>query len=206
MKTEPFSGGHKTCYPSPMASTLHLISFGYPLRAAVRSLVTLFFVALCSVLFTTSSAHACSCAGREALTEALSKSTIVFMGQVISVRQNPLKPTELEVQFRISVTYKGEEEIQGQTATIITNGEESMCGYPFTRGGDYVVFATGNPANLRTGLCSRTSQLEAFQDDLPRLEELTGKKPLHPVEPKKEEPITKPGRTHSPQVDGLIGR
>ena len=112
----------------------------------------------------TDSAHACSCARPGSPAEALADADAVFAGKVIAIRPTGHPPFRLssadpvEVEFKITRVWKGP---RLRTALIKTARSEVSCGFEFSKGQHYIVYANSG----RTGLCSRTAPAwRAFED------------------------------------------
>ena len=121
------------------------------------------------------SAQACTCDPKPDIEQALEQSSVVFVGQVKSKVENPLKKEQWEVKFSVSRKLKGFEEVPGNQVLIYTPKDHEYCGYKFQDGLDYVVYATGNPAHLQTTSCMRTEILDKVLTDVHKLIRLTGK-------------------------------
>ncbi|MFC6897773.1 hypothetical protein ACFQGX_20645 [Nonomuraea dietziae] len=97
-------------------------------------------------------ACACSCAPFEPRT-AVGDATSVFTGTVTGLRQlpgSPLGPTPpFVVTFSVDQVYRGERQA---TVEVATNADSASCGYRFTRGARYLVFASDGP--MGSGLFS----------------------------------------------------
>lgn len=134
-------------------------------------LPTLFLGSLFVHLLLPSSAFACSCSEKPSLEESLKKSSLIFVGRVLDQRETAFKPNHTEVRFTVFKKFKGFEEIpkSAEYVVVYTPREESLCGYKFSNGFEYLVFATGSPAFLKVNLCSRTEVLENAQLDQHRL-------------------------------------
>lgn len=108
--------------------------------------------------------HACSCVSPGSPAEALSNADSVFAGKVVAIRPTGHPPFRLSsadpvmVEFEVTQIWKGTQE---RTVTIETKRSEVSCGYDFTKGLHYIVYARDG----RTGLCSRTAPAwRAFED------------------------------------------
>ena len=105
---------------------------------------------------------ACSCAEPPPLAEDVAGKTAVFSGTVLEIvepEQVRSSADPVYVRFDVDTVWKGGEETERIVKTAL--GGES-CGYDaFEIGRAYVVFASGSPDRLETGLCTRTAPLEA---------------------------------------------
>ncbi|GAA2643950.1 hypothetical protein [Nonomuraea recticatena] len=97
-------------------------------------------------------ACACSCAPFEPRT-AVGDAASVFTGTVTGLRQLPGSPLgprpPFVVTFAVDQVYRGERQA---TAEVATNADSASCGYRFTRGTRYLVFASDGP--MGSGLFS----------------------------------------------------
>lgn len=113
-------------------------------------------------------ASACSCVGgpedlNEALTTARDQAAAIFLGRVDRIEVDPdasdaflTRPDR--VTFAVLETYKGTV-LPRQVVT--TESDTAACGYPFTPGGRFLVYARADGlGELSTYLCSRTRSLE----------------------------------------------
>ena len=148
-----------------------------------------FFLSFLTLLFTGSPACACSCIPI-GLAEAKEQASIVFIGRVKGVKISTVREGQKEARLEVLKTYKGGEEILTESVLVYTPRNESLCGFRFVIGSDYVVFATGTPAYFKTNACMRNKILELAREEVAELEG----KPLPPKEEEKKEP-EKPKRT-----------
>ncbi|MEV4160999.1 hypothetical protein [Nonomuraea dietziae] len=97
-------------------------------------------------------ACACSCAPFEPRT-AVGDAASVFTGTVTGLRQLPGSPLgprpPFVVTFAVDQVYRGERQA---TVEVATNADSASCGYRFTRGARYLVFASDGP--MGSGLFS----------------------------------------------------
>lgn len=151
-------------------------------RLASLALLTLSLVALLP-----DCASACSCAAlpgtpQERAGKALSGSTAVFSGEVVELEKPPPDTEMVEgtwltvmvmggggeeatVTLRVSEVWKGP---RRQTVTVSTEADSGMgCGYPFEKGREYLVYATGDDPSVN--LCSETKPLSEARADLEAL-------------------------------------
>src|SRR3712207_5084302 len=94
-------------------------------------------------------AWACSCAQVNALEVA----ELAFTGVATSV-DRPMMPGDVEVEFAVESVRKG---AAGGRVELVTHSDSATCGYGFTEGHRYEVFAAGG----RTGLCDGNVDLGA---------------------------------------------
>jgi len=112
-----------------------------------------------SLFGTASPVYACSCIPPSSPQESLASARAVFMGTVTSIEHNS---NGYEVSFNVEKTWKG---ISGSTVTITTPRDSAACGFAFTAGEKYIVYADGEE-NLSTSICSRTHLLAENDPDL----------------------------------------
>jgi hypothetical protein len=56
------------------------------------------------------------------------------------------------------------------TARVFTSSQSAACGYRFSKGHTYLVYASGNSrGRLSTNICSRTKRLKDAREDLDQL-------------------------------------
>jgi hypothetical protein len=113
-------------------------------------------------------ANACSCMGAPSPQEALRDSHAAFTGRVVDVQTIVLdygknKVDMREVTLEAAIVWKGEVAKQQKVITAVKGGE---CGYNFTMGHSYIVYARLSGDALVTGLCSGTKPLERAENDL----------------------------------------
>ena len=118
---------------------------------------------------------ACSCLPPEPPLEALKESAAVFVGEVVSISDT--EPSHgsysgnVAAEFSVTTVWKGP---VGKTIQITTPADGPACGYGFSEGIQYLVYAYGalESRDFRTSLCSRTRPLSsATETDLLELGE-----------------------------------
>ena len=113
---------------------------------------------------------ACTCAPPPAPDEALAEAAAVFSGKVVQIkRHTPAGDIfgGVEVVFRVDRAWKG---VNKSTARVFTSSQSAACGYSFSKGQTYLVYASGNSrGRLSTNLCSRTKRLKDAREDLDAL-------------------------------------
>ena len=97
--------------------------------------------------------HACKCVHSPPPAQALREATAVFVGVVADIIKAPDSRT-LHVILQVKRYWKG---ASGGTVMVLTKRFSSACGFPFRRGQEYLVYATGENGDLHTGRCSRTT-------------------------------------------------
>lgn len=121
-------------------------------------------------------ALSCSCKEPPSPHVALRTSAAVFAGRVISITEFPIYETQSKtykrsmkkVMFEVTRTWKGSPK---PTLPIITGNGGGDCGYKFTIGRSYLVYAQPSYGTrpLSTGNCMRTAELIKAQQDLTAL-------------------------------------
>jgi hypothetical protein len=115
-------------------------------------------------------ALACTCVPPPSPTEAREDAAAVFSGKVVQIKRH--KPAEdifggVEVVFRVDRAWKG---VNKGTARVFTSSQSAACGYRFSKGHTYLVYASGNSrGRLSTSICSRTKRLKDAREDLDAL-------------------------------------
>ncbi|WP_158587546.1 hypothetical protein [Neobacillus notoginsengisoli] len=116
--------------------------------------------------------YACKCDRQLTVAENLEKSSTVFAGKVIEIKEKKQAGVVVEMAlFEVERIWKGPTDSQ-----IILESIQSSCSFDFRKGEDYIVYAKPNAelkneAALTTGVCDRTAALEKADEDL----ELLGK-------------------------------
>jgi hypothetical protein len=134
-------------------------------------------------IFIPSSVYACSCAQPLSVEEELSRSTEVFAGRVLKVKEQRSMDGSMTkaALFEVSEIWKGRSESQ---IIIHTGSSGADCGYHFEEDKEYLVYANpstmyGDKELLVTIICDRTKVLAQAQEDLAILGE--GKAPTEQV-------------------------
>ena len=119
-------------------------------------------------------AYACSCAQLPPPLDFLEASDAVFSGRVLSVEGIPLQndpdgiDVPVKVTFQVSKVWKGPSD---GTLVVETSLEGASCGLGriFRIDEEYLIYAFGEESELRTDLCTRTTQISNAQEDLAEL-------------------------------------
>ena len=121
-------------------------------------------------------ATACSCEASGPPCQSFFQTQAVFVGTVKSVTRTPRIPPlleEMRVEFEDAMPFRG---VEGTTHVVLTNSDGPACGYAFTVGQRYVVYASrwkgGGP--LVTSTCSRTRPIADAAEDLLFFKSLSG--------------------------------
>ncbi|MGA9226762.1 MAG: hypothetical protein WB217_10525 [Mesobacillus sp.] len=133
-------------------------------------------------------ASACSCAELPTAASELERSKAVFSGKVLDIKEKRSAQGYMtkSVLFEVTNTWKG----VTQSQIIITTGQGGGdCGFNFTEGQEYLVYANDSDMygakTLVTLICDRTNYLTALKDDLPILG--AGKPPVEKVDLSREQ-------------------
>lgn len=116
--------------------------------------------------------YACSCAEPPSPSETKEWSAAVFSGKAISIKQKkaPILSSgdPVMVTFQVDRVWKGN---MGSTTVVTTAMSSESCGYEFTEGLEYLVYARNeqNSGVLHTTLCDRTALLSEAAADLQEL-------------------------------------
>ena len=128
------------------------------------------------VILSGNPANACSCLPTTPR-RSYQQARTVFAGKVtdIVVRRRSLDGqsnseseadrlfTEVKVTLEVSKVWKGRVTRQ---SVIMTANSSASCGYTFEKGREYLIYASGQPSELTTGLCSGTKPLSSARADL----------------------------------------
>ena len=154
-----------------------------------RSWRLLAVAALLGVMLTwPKSAFACSCALPDAPPIAFGRADAVFSGIVLWVndlngipllrdvgrywpRLYSLVPSGGRVDLLVLESWKG---VTTTSVTLDAGSAWGMCGYSFTLGGQYLIYASRSASGFSTNLCTRTNDLVSATTDLVYLRTLTG--------------------------------
>ena len=111
---------------------------------------------------------------------AFTTGSAVFSGKVLKITEGKSSPPatdlkELTVKFRVEKSWKL---IRKDEVMVFTVNTSSLCGFPFTVGESYLVYARGGN-KLYTDICTRTVHVMGAKQDLEYLNRrqlLKGKK------------------------------
>ena len=122
--------------------------------------------------------HACKCAVPGTPTEEFEESAAVFAGRVVSIEHSfdpdtlPRTPEDrTTVGFEVSSVWKGDIE---ETTYVTTPPTGGSCGFTFTEGEEYFVYAHESSFDISgytVSLCSRTVLLADAGEDIEALGE-----------------------------------
>lgn len=109
-------------------------------------------------------ARACTCIPNPPPEEARAAAAGVFAAEVLDLEDvEGSYPSDLRVTLRIIQTFKGDYD---ETLVVRTANNSAACGFPFQKGGSYLVYVDREESNLRVSLCSRTAALADATEDL----------------------------------------
>jgi Tissue inhibitor of metalloproteinase. len=151
-------------------------------RMIVLMLAAMVIITLVFPLVGAERVYACSCAAYPEIGNELDSRSVVFAGEVSSIdtlgRNDEIVSSAdpVLVTFEVSKVWKGS--IEKETVVRTVRYEES-CGYTFSLGNSYLVFADEKDGVVRTGLCTGTQPLTAFNEQ--QLDDL-----VKPYEPQDE--------------------
>ena len=139
------------------------------MRAGILSRVATLLVMLASLLGWPGRADACSCVGQGPPCERFWEAQAVFVGRVVEIEPYPSGDIPYIGNRRVRLDVL--EPFRGVTTSdveVITGSGGGDCGYPFRRGGTYLVYASAanNSSRLATGICTRTRALGDANEDL----------------------------------------
>lgn len=126
-----------------------------------RGVFALIILVIVTALSHTPSAFACPCPENPDPLTSLEQSTAVFSGRVLNIDEDgdlsPFTGTSMrKVDFRVNRAWKGIERIK---ISVNTENNSAACGYEFSTGNEYLVYAYGEEGDLQVSLCSRTQAL-----------------------------------------------
>ena len=108
-------------------------------------------------------AFGCSCPSPVSTTEEFERANAVFWGKVTDIYNIPSLYTN-EVKFDVKEAWKG---VSQKIIVISTSSENALCGYPFEKSKEYLVYAYGeDESSLNTITCSRTLPIALADEDL----------------------------------------
>lgn len=128
------------------------------------------------LLFDTARVAACTCIVGEPFITYVTGADAILTGKVISQEEGGTPDQGIyAIPFDIKVTkvWKGANQ---PTVTIATSN--SMCGYPFEVGKEYLIFANVEDGQLYADSCSRSQPFETAERDIALLDTLFSPSPL----------------------------
>lgn len=127
------------------------------------------FSLLTGLLLLPSMVQACSCLAPPPPLEALKGADAVFVGRV-----NALHLTGTSFEEKVNALFEVDQVWKGSLSdrvVIETAQSSAACGFHFSEGEQYLVYAFETEGALETNICSRTTLLENAQGDLSALGE-----------------------------------
>lgn len=134
--------------------------------------IKLGLMAIVFLLLSIEVGYACSCTPPPPASESLRQAGAVFSGRVLQVRRVKSAGDEqgglfqVEVVFAVDTSWKGARQ---RVISVFTASQSAACGYNFTRGRTYLVYAADSQGKLSTTICSRTKRLRDAREDLREL-------------------------------------
>lgn len=143
----------------------------------MKTLIKCLLLVLMYSSFSSTSAFACSCTNIQAgksvkqrIKDQRKKSKAVFAGEVVEIieaKTSEGKPAGyVEVRFKVDKSWKG---VNTEEVRIFTFNICCICGYQFSVGESYLVYAYGNSTDqnqLWTNICTRTTKLMNAAEDV----------------------------------------
>ena len=115
----------------------------------------------------------CKCGKAKTTDESYKSSDMVFLGQVVSVdKASAIHEGHKVIKLMITVPYKGTDLLPA-TEYVTVFSEDGPCGVEFVRQSDYLIFAKGQPAFLKTSVCDLTEIQETSREKQVRVEKLS---------------------------------
>lgn len=112
-------------------------------------------------------ALACSCRESPEPLMALVEADVVFVGEVIDSRKELFsRYGEIIYKFKVEEHWKN---VDRGIIEVETNESGTMCGFDFSVGEKYLVYAYGQPGDYSVSSCSRTKHLDYAAMDLEEL-------------------------------------
>jgi hypothetical protein len=117
-------------------------------------------------------AEKCVCPPKKTVEAEFASSSVVFLGQVAEVKPKfPLHRDHMFIKLRVMKKFKGTENLpRKENAVIFTPAATDPCSVKFVKDNDYIIFAKGNPAFLKTSACDLTGMQEERVKELIELE------------------------------------
>jgi hypothetical protein len=133
--------------------------------------IVLAAVSIIGLLLVPGTIHACSCAESPSANAELQSHTAVFSGRVLSVKEpsrllNWSSADPVKVTFEVYRVWKGD---VGKKVSVQTAMSGASCGFDFVENQEYLVYAYGDMADLKAGLCSRTQAFLTSSNDIEAL-------------------------------------
>jgi hypothetical protein len=165
----------------------------------MRSVIVLLGL-LTTVFLAGQNVEACSCGGSGGPCESYGAAAAVFVGTVVSARENERIKTDRNdvdwtpraIKFSVEQSYLG---VAGTELEVFTGRGGGDCGYEFKIGQRYLVYAQRYQDKLTTSICTRTKPFSSASDDLAFLGTLSSAAPGISIlgqvsRPDKSEPLS----------------
>jgi hypothetical protein len=111
-------------------------------------------------------ALACKCMPQSPA-DSLAQAVAVFEGKVVELREpEPGKggpAAERGVKLAVVRAWKG---VESEVVDLLTPSDGAACGYKFSQGASYLVYASADSSGLRVISCSRTRPMSEAGEDL----------------------------------------
>jgi hypothetical protein len=123
-------------------------------------------------------AEKCVCPQKRTVEAEYDSSQMVFIGQVAEVKPKfPLHKDHMYVKLRVMKKFKGFENTpKKEVLVMFTPVNSDPCSVKFVKDNDYLIFAKGNPAFLKTTLCDLSGMQEERAKELIELEKIKAKR------------------------------
>ncbi len=117
--------------------------------------------------------YACSCGDRGSPSELLATATMVFAGKVVDTRGYEAPASGIyysndpvTIKIQVSTVWKG---AVHETMFVETVRSKPSCGFPFSKGTEYVVYSHSDDSPPFVGLCSGTRKAAHAKEDFQAL-------------------------------------
>jgi len=134
----------------------------------MRSLIIYAFV-IVSIFTFSQSAEACTCRPTpegysisKQVREARSAAGAVFTGEVVEITESS-DGYYVAVRMKVASKWKG---VKSKEVVVYTGRGGGDCGYSFSVGGKYLVYASRMEGRLFTNICQRTTPIQYAAEDL----------------------------------------
>jgi hypothetical protein len=145
-----------------------LVARIYAKGTVMNRWIAAFSTAACVVLLPAVEAYACSCMRPGPANEAAQEAAAVFVAEVVG--SSAAGDGTILVDMNVMKTLKGD---VGATTAVRTRSNSAACGYNFSNGVSYLVYAfRSGEGELVVSLCSRTAPAANVADEIALLEGL----------------------------------
>ncbi|WP_259445145.1 hypothetical protein [Paenibacillus lautus] len=142
------------------------------MRKSMAIILSCLFLLMSLYTVKPANVFACSCAGPPTVEEGLERSAAVFAGKVTKLVGPKAKlvmssADPVHVMLEVTEVWKGELAGMTQLTTAVSS---ASCGYDqFAVGSEFMVFASAESGQLRTGMCDGTKLLSTAGQELTEL-------------------------------------